>query len=58
MRSLPRGLAFLLAFGTGCSANDPGDSSVTLQPVTFADLRQTVAGLHGKVAVLDFWADY
>jgi hypothetical protein len=58
MRPAAIAVGALLTLGLGCASNDSGDSSVTLQGVTFEELRQTLVQMRGKVVVLDFWAEY
>jgi len=52
---------WLLILGLGCSskpADEEGQASVELKPVTFVGLQEKLADWKGRVVVLDFWAYY
>ena len=48
------GLLGVLLTGTGAHASD----KIEVKPIHYDQLGKTIKELHGKVVVVDFWADY
>jgi thiol-disulfide isomerase/thioredoxin len=51
-------LLVLLAWLAPPAAAQPAEANVTVKPVSYDQMIQTLSNLKGKVVVVDFWADY